>query len=155
MCLEVGQTGAARQTVDPAVVSKTAGSRVRFGRPFEWQCRSPPPICREPALHRQSGGRRDRHDKRDGIFMAKAVLGIIGGSGIYDLPGLTNAQTGRWPLSCRERKTIGRPAISPVNSTPDGLPGRRRATFNYRVNIDVLKRAGVTGSRFAFRLRFI
>ena len=24
--------------------------------------------------------------------MTKAVLGIIGGSGIYDLPGLTNAQ---------------------------------------------------------------
>ena len=25
--------------------------------------------------------------------MAKVVLGIIGGSGIYDLPGLTNAQS--------------------------------------------------------------
>jgi 5'-methylthioadenosine phosphorylase len=24
--------------------------------------------------------------------MTKSVLGIIGGSGIYDLPGLTNAQ---------------------------------------------------------------
>ena len=24
--------------------------------------------------------------------MAKVVLGIIGGSGVYDLPGLTNAQ---------------------------------------------------------------
>jgi purine nucleoside phosphorylase len=28
-----------------------------------------------------------------GVFMTKAVLGIIGGSGIYDLPGLTNAQS--------------------------------------------------------------
>ena len=25
--------------------------------------------------------------------MARAVLGIIGGSGIYDLPGLTNARS--------------------------------------------------------------
>jgi purine nucleoside phosphorylase len=27
------------------------------------------------------------------IATAKAVLGIIGGSGVYDLPGLTNAQS--------------------------------------------------------------
>jgi hypothetical protein len=25
--------------------------------------------------------------------MAKAILGIVGGSGIYDLPGLSNAQS--------------------------------------------------------------
>jgi 5'-methylthioadenosine phosphorylase len=30
--------------------------------------------------------------KSSGAGMTKAVLGIIGGSGIYDLPGLENAQ---------------------------------------------------------------
>ena len=73
----LAQTGAARQTVDPAVVSKTAKITRAFWPPFRMIMRSLPPICREPVLHRQSGGRRDRRDKRDG--MAKAVLGIIGG----------------------------------------------------------------------------
>jgi 5'-methylthioadenosine phosphorylase len=48
--------------------------------------------------------------------MTKAVLGIIGGSGIYDLPGLTNAQT----------KTInspwGKPSAALLTGEIDGLP---------------------------------
>jgi 5'-methylthioadenosine phosphorylase len=48
--------------------------------------------------------------------MTKAVLGIIGGSGIYDLPGLTNAQT----------KTIsspwGTPSAALLTGEIDGLP---------------------------------
>jgi 5'-methylthioadenosine phosphorylase len=43
--------------------------------------------------------------------MTKAVLGVIGGSGVYDLPGLEDV---------------------------------REERINYRANIDVLKRAGVT-----------
>ena len=81
--------------------------------------------------------------------MTKAVLGIIGGSGVYDLPGLQKVRT----------KTIRSPWGEP--SAPlrigeiDGLPvvflsrhgkGHRHSPsdINYRANIDVLKRAGVT-----------
>jgi 5'-methylthioadenosine phosphorylase len=81
--------------------------------------------------------------------MANSVLGIIGGSGIYDLPGLKNAQT----------KIIGSPWGNPsaalLTGEIDGLPivflsrhdqGHRLSPtdINYRANIDVLKRAGVT-----------
>jgi 5'-methylthioadenosine phosphorylase len=81
--------------------------------------------------------------------MTKAVLGIIGGSGIYDLPGLENAR----------EETIASPwgeASAPVrHGAIAGLPivflprhdkGHRLSPsdINYRANIDVLKRAGVT-----------
>ena len=81
--------------------------------------------------------------------MTKAVLGIIGGSGIYDLPGLEEAR----------EETIASPwgeASAPVlHGTIAGLPivflprhdkGHRLSPsdINYRANIDVLKRAGVT-----------
>ena len=81
--------------------------------------------------------------------MAKVVLGIIGGSGVYDLPGLTNAQS----------KVIespwGKPSAPVLAGEIDGLPiaflsrhdkGHRLSPsdINYRANIDVLKRAGVT-----------
>jgi 5'-methylthioadenosine phosphorylase len=81
--------------------------------------------------------------------MTKSVLGIIGGSGIYDLPGLKNAQS----------KTInspwGKPSAALLTGEIDGLPivflsrhdkGHRLSPtdINYRANIDVLKRAGVT-----------
>jgi len=81
--------------------------------------------------------------------MTKSVLGIIGGSGIYDLPGLKNAQS----------KIIGSPWGNPsaalLTGEIDGLPivflsrhdqGHRLSPtdINYRANIDVLKRAGVT-----------
>jgi 5'-methylthioadenosine phosphorylase len=81
--------------------------------------------------------------------MTKAVLGIIGGSGIYELPGMTNAQI----------KVIespwGKPSAPLLMGEIDGLPiiflsrhdkGHRLSPsdINYRANIDVLKRAGVT-----------
>ena len=81
--------------------------------------------------------------------MVKAVLGIIGGSGIYDLPDLKKAQT----------KNIsspwGEPSGALLVGEIEGLPivflsrhdkGHRYSPsdINYRANIDVLKRAGVT-----------
>ena len=81
--------------------------------------------------------------------MAKAVLGVIGGSGIYDLPGLQKTQT----------KVITSPWGDPsgplLTGEIDGLPivflsrhdkGHRHSPsdVNYLANIDVLKRAGVT-----------
>ncbi|MBR1162938.1 S-methyl-5'-thioadenosine phosphorylase [Bradyrhizobium elkanii] len=81
--------------------------------------------------------------------MTKAVLGIIGGSGIYDLPGLENVReeaiTSPW----------GEPSAPLRRGEMAGLPivflprhGRGHALspsdINYRANIDVLKRAGVT-----------
>jgi 5'-methylthioadenosine phosphorylase len=81
--------------------------------------------------------------------MTKAVLGIIGGSGVYDLPGLEKTQT----------KAIhspwGEPSAPLLMGEIAGLPivflsrhskGHRHSPsdINYRANIDVLKRAGVT-----------
>src|SRR6267154_1495995 len=81
--------------------------------------------------------------------MTKAVLGIIGGSGIYDLPGLEKV-----------RETViaspwGEPSGALLTGEIAGLPiaflsrhdkGHRLSPsdINYRANIDVLKRAGVT-----------
>src|SRR5437867_8838107 len=81
--------------------------------------------------------------------MTKAVLGVIGGSGIYDLPGLESVR----------QKTISSPWGGPSAALRfgeiAGLPvvflsrhdsGHRLSPsdINYRANIDVLKRAGVT-----------
>jgi 5'-methylthioadenosine phosphorylase len=81
--------------------------------------------------------------------MTKAVLGIIGGSGIYDLPGFENART----------ETVsspwGKPSAALLRGEISGLPvvflsrhdkGHRisPSDINYRANIDVLKRVGVT-----------
>jgi 5'-methylthioadenosine phosphorylase len=81
--------------------------------------------------------------------MAEPVIGVIGGSGIYQIDGLEGAQ---W-----------RKAASPFGAPSDelltGTLGSQRLVFlprhgrghrippseiNYRANIDVLKRAGVT-----------
>src|SRR6188474_157587 len=81
--------------------------------------------------------------------MAKAVLGIIGGSGIYDLPGLENAR--EETIAC----PWGEPSAPVRHGSIAGLPvvflprhdkGHRLSPsdINYRANIDVLKRAGVT-----------
>src|SRR3978361_391789 len=81
--------------------------------------------------------------------MAKAVLGIIGGSGIYDLSGL---EDGRDEAI---ESPWGEPAAPVRHCTSAGLPivfmprhdkGHRLSPsdINYRANIDVLKRAGVT-----------
>lgn len=80
--------------------------------------------------------------------MSDWVLGVIGGSGLYDIPGLT----GTW-------KTIdtpwGRPSDQLFDAELDGqrvvfLPRHGRghhtppSAINYRANIDALKRLGVT-----------
>jgi 5'-methylthioadenosine phosphorylase len=81
--------------------------------------------------------------------MTRSILGVIGGSGIYDLPGLANV---------REQRIVspwGEPSASPRIGEIAGLPvvflsrhgqGHRLSPteINYRANIDVLKRAGVT-----------
>ncbi len=81
--------------------------------------------------------------------MTKAVLGIIGGSGIYDLPGLQNVREQRITSPWGEPSgalRIGDIAGLPVVFLPRHDKGHRLSPsdINYRANIDVLKRAGVT-----------
>jgi len=81
--------------------------------------------------------------------VARAVLGVIGGSGVYDLPSLEKAE---W-------RAVGSPWGEPSDELRfgevDGLPmvflprhgrGHRLSpsSINYRANIDAMKRAGVT-----------
>lgn len=81
--------------------------------------------------------------------MANTVLGIMGGSGFYNLPGISDphwkAVSSPW----------GAPSDSVLFAEIDGLPvrflprhGRGHrvppSAINYRANIDCLKRAGVT-----------
>jgi 5'-methylthioadenosine phosphorylase len=80
--------------------------------------------------------------------MSNWVLGVIGGSGLYEIPGLT----GSW-------RTIDSPWGSPSDQVFDGELDGQRVVFlprhgrghsippssvNFRANIDILKRAGVT-----------
>jgi 5'-methylthioadenosine phosphorylase len=81
--------------------------------------------------------------------MAKAVLGIIGGSGIYELPGLENVREEHIRSPWGEPSgplRIGEIAGLPVVFLPRHDKGHRLSPsdINYRANIDVLKRAGVT-----------
>ena len=81
--------------------------------------------------------------------MTKAVLGIIGGSGIYDLPGLEHAREERVTTPWGEPSAplrIGEIAGLPVVFLSRHDKGHRRSPtdINYRANIDALKRAGVT-----------
>jgi 5'-methylthioadenosine phosphorylase len=81
--------------------------------------------------------------------MTQAVLGIIGGSGIYDLPGLEGAHEevikSPWgdPSAPLRRGSI---AGLPIVFLPRHDKGHRLSPsdINYRANIDVLKRAGIT-----------
>lgn len=81
--------------------------------------------------------------------MVEAVVGIIGGSGVYDFPGLKNAR----------RETVDTPWGPPSDALLFGEIGDVRAVFlprhgrghrlspsgiNYRANIDAMKRVGVT-----------
>ncbi|HEY0282207.1 MAG TPA: S-methyl-5'-thioadenosine phosphorylase [Rhizomicrobium sp.] len=81
--------------------------------------------------------------------MSRTVLGIIGGSGVYDIGGLENP---RWE---RVEGPWGEPSDELLLGTYAGvdlvfLPRHGRghvrtpSTVNYRANIDALKRAGVT-----------
>jgi 5'-methylthioadenosine phosphorylase len=81
--------------------------------------------------------------------MTKAVLGIIGGSGLYDLPGLEERREDKisspWgePSDVLRRGRIGETEI--VFLARHGAGHRLSpSSINYRANIDVLKRAGVT-----------
>ncbi len=81
--------------------------------------------------------------------MTKAIIGIIGGSGVYDLPGLEDVREER----------VATPWGEPSDALRFGRIGATEAVFlprhgrghalspsgiNYRANIDALKRAGVT-----------
>jgi 5'-methylthioadenosine phosphorylase len=81
--------------------------------------------------------------------MTKAVLGVIGGSGVYDLPGLETLRE-EW---------VSTPWGEPSDALRFGRVGSTEVVFlarhgrghrlspsgiNYRANIDALKRAGVT-----------
>jgi 5'-methylthioadenosine phosphorylase len=83
------------------------------------------------------------------VTMPRSVLGIIGGSGIYDLPGLENVVEKVIPSPWGEPSAplrIGDIAGLPVVFLPRHDKGHRLSPsdINYRANIDVLKRAGVT-----------
>ena len=77
------------------------------------------------------------------------IIGVLGGSGVYDIDGLTNT---RWE---RVRSSFGEPSDDLMFGELDGmtvvfLPRHGRghklspSAVNYRANIDALKRAGVT-----------
>jgi 5'-methylthioadenosine phosphorylase len=81
--------------------------------------------------------------------MAQTVLGIIGGSGVYDIDGLENAH---WE---RVRSSFGEPSDAILTGRLHGvdmafLPRHGRGhiqtptSINYRANIDAMKRIGVT-----------
>ncbi|MCF8468123.1 MAG: S-methyl-5'-thioadenosine phosphorylase [Sneathiella sp.] len=81
--------------------------------------------------------------------MAKPVIGVIGGSGVYELEGLINT---RWE---KGKSPFGEPSDAFLFGQLGGvdmvfLPRHGRGhkippnEVNYRANIDALKRAGVT-----------
>jgi 5'-methylthioadenosine phosphorylase len=81
--------------------------------------------------------------------MTASVLGIIGGSGVYDLPGLANVVERRIESPWGEPSAalrIGDIAGLPVVFLPRHGKGHHLSPsdIDYRANIDVLKRAGVT-----------
>jgi len=81
--------------------------------------------------------------------MTNAVLGIIGGSGIYDLPGLEKVRQKKIRSPWGEPSAplrMGEIAGTPVVFLSRHDKGHRLSPsdINYRANIDVLKRAGVT-----------
>jgi 5'-methylthioadenosine phosphorylase len=87
--------------------------------------------------------------QKEEAAVTASVLGIVGGSGFYNLPGMENA---RWE---RVDSPFGKPSDEILFAEIDGLPlrflprhGRGHkvppSAINYRANIDALKRAGVT-----------
>src|SRR5437588_8324639 len=81
--------------------------------------------------------------------MAKTVLGVIGGSGVYELAGLEGA---RWQKvdspwgEPSDELFFGRLGAVDMVFLPRHGRGHVHSptTINYRANIDALKRAGVT-----------
>jgi 5'-methylthioadenosine phosphorylase len=81
--------------------------------------------------------------------VVKAVLGIIGGSGIYDLPGLEDVRERHVATPWGEPSDalrIGRVGATEVAFLPRHGRGHRipPSEINYRANVDALKRVGVT-----------
>ncbi|HET6379098.1 MAG TPA: S-methyl-5'-thioadenosine phosphorylase [Methylocella sp.] len=81
--------------------------------------------------------------------MARAIVGIIGGSGVYDLPGLEAIREERietpWGVPS-DALRFGRIGNTETVFLPRHGRGHRLSPsgINYRANIDALKRAGVT-----------
>jgi 5'-methylthioadenosine phosphorylase len=81
--------------------------------------------------------------------MTKAIVGVIGGSGVYHLPGLEGLReekvTTPWG-DPSDALRLGR--IGPTDAVFLARHGRGHrfspSTINYRANIDALKRVGVT-----------
>jgi 5'-methylthioadenosine phosphorylase len=81
--------------------------------------------------------------------MTQSVLGIIGGSGIYDLPGITDVREERVHTPWGEPSDalrIGRVGATQVVFLPRHGRGHRipPSDINYRANIAALKMLGVT-----------
>jgi 5'-methylthioadenosine phosphorylase len=81
--------------------------------------------------------------------MTKAVLGIIGGSGVYDFPHLENARWERietpWGEASDELRFGELDGLAMVFLPRHGRGHKISPTdINYRANIDAMKRAGVT-----------
>ena len=81
--------------------------------------------------------------------MAKAILGIIGGSGVYDLPGLSDRREERVASPWGEPSDAlirGRLGATELVFLPRHGRGHRfsPSDIDYRANIDAMKRAGVT-----------
>ncbi len=81
--------------------------------------------------------------------MTKAVLGVIGGSGVYDLPGLEDVREERVATPWGDPSDalrFGRIAGTTVVFMPRHGRGHRvpPSDINYRANIDAFKRLGVT-----------
>jgi 5'-methylthioadenosine phosphorylase len=81
--------------------------------------------------------------------MTRAVLGVIGGSGLYDLPGLEKVREERIESPWGEPSSvlrIGEIAGLPIVFLSRHDKGHRLSPsdINYRANIDILKRAAVT-----------
>src|SRR3982751_4398435 len=81
--------------------------------------------------------------------MTKAVLGVIGGSGVYDLPGIEDLREERIASPWGEPSDavrIGRIKETTVAFLPRHGRGHRLSPseLNYRANIAALKHLGVT-----------
>ncbi|WP_346910054.1 S-methyl-5'-thioadenosine phosphorylase [uncultured Roseibium sp.] len=81
--------------------------------------------------------------------MVKSVLGVVGGSGIYDLPGLENSEwvavESPWGIPSDKVRIGSIDGLKVVFLPRHGQGHALSPTgINYRANIDVLKRCGVT-----------
>jgi 5'-methylthioadenosine phosphorylase len=86
---------------------------------------------------------------RPRLIMVKPVLGVIGGSGVYDLPGLADRREERIASPWGEPSdalVFGRIGTTELVFLPRHGRGHRLSPsdIDYRANIDALKRAGVT-----------